>query len=177
MNAASESKRAGEKPKKDGRLWAYVPAVWLAVFLVGLGVTASIAMDDPGFALERDYYQKAVAWDAAQHQQAENERLGYRVTAADVLRRRSDGGVLVELTVVDGSGLPLTGAAVTAEAFANSRAGAIQSLAFRETTPGVYGAELKDARRGLWELRVTVQRRTERFTAIVRRDVVAEGAS
>ena len=47
--------------------------------LIGLGTMATIATRDPGFALERDYYQKAVNYDRVIAQRGENARLGWSV--------------------------------------------------------------------------------------------------
>ena len=38
------------------RVWPWVPAGLLGAMLIGLGTMATIAIRDPGFALERDYY-------------------------------------------------------------------------------------------------------------------------
>jgi hypothetical protein len=53
-------------PRTSGAFWAWVPATLLGSMLAGLGIMAYIAVDDPTFALEPDYYDKAVHWDRGQ---------------------------------------------------------------------------------------------------------------
>jgi len=72
---------------KKGWYWPF--------FLVGLqasGVGANLyfmsrAISDPSFAVEPDYYAKAIAWDAHQAQARDNAELGWElkldVAAAD----------------------------------------------------------------------------------------------
>jgi hypothetical protein len=155
-----------------GTFWALLPAGWLGLVLLGLVTTAWIASNDPSFALERDYYQKAITWDATQAQAAENERLGFRLDVPEPLRSEPNGSVKVSLQLADAAGRPVSGAQVRAEAFANARADRISNLNFEEISAGVYSTELRSARSGLWELRCTVLRGADRFTSVVRRDVV-----
>jgi hypothetical protein len=145
-----------------------VPVVLLTLGVGGVVLLGSIAANDPGFALERDYYQRAVHWDRQQDEWAENRRLGYRL-AAEI--RRGASGVEVVARVLDGAGAPLGGAHVEMEAFANARAAARRTLTLVEAAPGAYHAPLGAARPGLWELRFTVVRGSDRFTEVVRVDV------
>ena len=154
--------------KSSGRLWALFPVALLGSSLIGLGTMASIATRDPGFALERDYYQRAVRFEEEQAQQVENRRLGYAV-ALDVLGASDKATIVVTLSSKQGT--PLPNASVRAEAFANARAGDIRELEFRRGDDGSYHAELARATPGLWEFRCVVTSGKERFTAVVRRDI------
>jgi nitrogen fixation protein FixH len=149
----------------------WVPVGLLAATLAGLGTMASIAARDPGFALETNYYDRAVHWDREQAQWAENARLGFHVEAGF---ERAPHGNEVVARVTDRSGAPLRGAAVRAEAFANARAGERRSLELREQPDGSYRAPLGKARPGLWELRLSVERTGARFTHTARADLPAE---
>ena len=155
-------------PSRGGLFWALVPAVLLSTGVGGLAWLASLAARDPSFALERDYYDRAVHWDRQQAEWAENARLGHRVS----VELQVDGAVPEVVTkIVDRSGAPLRGARVEVEAFANSRSAERRTLGLVEGEGGTYRAELPGARSGLWELRLTVVQDGNRFTHVARVDV------
>jgi nitrogen fixation protein FixH len=154
-----------ELRSRGGAFWAMVPAILLGAALAGLGVMASIATHDPGFALETDYYQRAVHWDDEQAQQRANERLGYRLKLA------VDGEAGLSLELGDRDGKLLRGATVTAEAFSNARAALRHNLRFTEAPDGTYRAALAHARPGLWEFRINVLSDGQHFTMVERADV------
>ena len=60
----------------SGTFWAWVPATLLGAMLLGLGTMAYIAIDDPSFALEPNYYDKAVHWDRSQAEARSSQALG-----------------------------------------------------------------------------------------------------
>lgn len=152
-----------------GRFWAWVPAGLLGSMLLGLGTMAFIASIDPGFALERDYYRKAVGYDREIQQRAENARLGWRVDlSAGALR--ADGTASV-LALARQPGGPLTGAQVSLEALRNAGASRVLEAVFQELAPGEYRVELPLNRGGLWEFRLTMARAGERATHVARLDV------
>lgn len=151
-----------------GRFWAFVPVGLLAASLLGVGSMCSIAARDPAFALEKDYYQRAVQWNGEQAQWAENAKLGYRV---DITSSPTPSGVELVARVLDRRNVPVRGAGVQAEAFANARAADRRTLPFIERNDGTYAASLPKPRPGLWELRVRVEQDGERFTKIVRTDL------
>lgn len=158
---------------RRGLFWAMVPVVVLAAGVSGLVLVATIASDDPGFALERDYYQRAVTWNQQQAQWAENERLGYRLVASII---RSPTGAALVARVADRAGAPVRGAHVEVEAFANARSAARRTLSLAEGEGGAYHASLDGARPGLWELRFTVVRDGERFTHVARVELPGSAA-
>jgi hypothetical protein len=150
-------------------VWPWVPAALLATMLAGLGTLAAIAMNDPGFALERDYYRKAIGYDREIEQRGENVRLGWRLRAA-FARDGSNDTTLVAVTAEDAAG-PVTGAHVTAEAIENAHAERVFDLVLVETAPGRYEAPLAAARGGLWEFRFRMERGGEQFTEVVRSSI------
>lgn len=155
---------------KRGLFWAMVPVVLIVSSTVGISTIASIAIHDPGFALEKDYYDRAVHWDRQQAQWSENSRLGYRLTLE---LAGTDGGTEVAAHVVDRAGVPVRGAHVKVEAFANARASARHTLALAEQPDGSYAGRLAHPRPGLWEFRFTLEQGSDRFTAVERADVPA----
>lgn len=159
-----------QSPAAPGRgwFWAAVPAVLLVASLVGVGTLASIAARDPGFALEKNYYDKAVHWDRQEAQRLANERLGYHLALA---LESVPSGVELVVRLSDREGVALAGAEVSVEAFANARAGDVRRLILRAAPDGSYRAVLANARPGLWEFRCDVHVAGEHFTRDVRADV------
>jgi nitrogen fixation protein FixH len=165
VTATTESVR---NSAKRGTFWALVPVGLLLACLVGLLTMASIARDDPGFALEPSYYERAVRWERQQQERAENARLGYRIGVETLATER---GVELRATLRDRSGAALTGSVVQVDAFANARAADRRKLTLREAPDGTYRAVLGAARPGLWEFRFDVVRGREHFTEVVRADL------
>jgi nitrogen fixation protein FixH len=157
---------------KRGLFWAFLPVALLTASVVGVGSAASIAMRDPGFALEKNYYDRAVHWDGEQAQAANNARLGYHLALA-VAPAGAASELVVRLT--DRGGAPLSAAVVQAEAFANARSADRRALSFTAAPDGTYRALLVNARPGLWEFRFDVHALGEHFTELVRTDVGEAG--
>jgi hypothetical protein len=159
------------KQTKAGTFWAWVPAGLLASMLLGLGTLAYIAIDDPGFALEPNYYEKAVQWDRSQAEARESQALGFRLAPAHSLMLGADGGIEVELELRDRQGRLVSGAELSLEAFPNAAARKIDRAKLHETSPGTYRARLRGGASGLWELRCQVAYGTARFQQVLRLDV------
>jgi hypothetical protein len=137
--------------------------------LAGLGTMATIAARDPGFALERDYYAKAVAYDRVIQQRADNARLGWLLETE--LGEAAPERRTPFIVKVRNTGGAVTGARVSVEAIRNATAQTPVDATLVERAPGEYAGELALVRGGLWELRLTVESGGERFTAVERRDV------
>ena len=150
---------------RTGRGWPIAVAVILgATVALNLWV-ARLAGSDPSFAIEPDYYQKALHWDDEMAQQRANEALGWRLEPALAPIDRAGARLTVRLT--DRAGAPLSGATVTVQALAVARA----SRSVHATlAPGAgdYGAVLPLHTDGEWELRFEARRGAERFTAVRR---------
>jgi nitrogen fixation protein FixH len=153
----------------------YWPVVIVALLVGSAGANIGfmiVANRDASFAVEPDYYRKAVEWDRTMAQETRNAELGWKVSA------RLEPGVgsrarLVTL-VRDRAGAALAGAAVLVEAFPSARAREIASVALEPTADaGVYAGALPSARPGLWELRVRVTRGGEVFTRTLSQDLAA----
>ncbi|MDQ7007183.1 MAG: FixH family protein [Acidobacteriota bacterium] len=142
------------------------------VFIVGLlvlGVGSNIALlvvarSNPSFAVEEDYYQKALAWDEHQAQQAINRELGWRLhfeldTAAPI-----PGTLALVAQVRDRRGADLDGASLEVEAFPIARSSHRQKLRLEPAGPGRYRAELNVERPGRWEFRWVVEHGEQRYT-------------
>jgi nitrogen fixation protein FixH len=147
----------------------------LLVGLLASGVGANVyfmfrALGDPSFAVEPDYYAKAVAWDAHQAQARDNAELGWSLTLAVAAADRGTGRAHVVLKLADRVGRPVSGATVGLTAFHNARAADIVTATFSETAEHEYVADVPVVRPGLWEFRLVAERGPETFTAIVDQD-------
>jgi len=150
----------------------YWPAA-LAALLVG-SAGANIALvvitsRDASFAVEPDYYAKALAWDETMAQQARNETLGWSL-GLRVEPTGERGRVTVAVGLSDGGGAPLAGARIAIDALHNARANRVLTAVLEPRGLG-YAAMMPLARPGLWEFRVRVTRGPDVFTATFMRDV------
>lgn len=153
---------------REGHLWPWGLGLVLAVTMAGNLWVMHVARSDASFAVEPDYYRRALAWDSTRAQEARNATLGWQLEAD--LVPTGDGRARLEVQLRDAAGTPVTGATVAVEATHNARAADIVRATLDPGPWGGYSAELAAARRGLWQLRFEVSRGTERFTATLRRD-------
>ena len=151
--------------RKD-RIW---PAAITLVLLgnVALGITLMrVASADPHFAVEPDYYRRAVGWDTTQAQVRRSTELGWRVhpTLAPV---SGDSTPLIIL-LTDRDGAPLD--AATIDVVARPIAHANRSVTSTPTPQGDgrYTTTMAIDQPGLWEVVVTVDRAGERLVAPLR---------
>ena len=150
----------------------YWPA-GLAALLLG-SAAANLALvfitsRDASFAVEPNYYAKALAWDERMAEQGRSDALGWSV-ALRVEPTGVPGRMRVTARLTDRAGTLIEGARIEAEAFHNARAGRIFSTAF-EPAGTIYSAELPIDRPGLWEFRLRATRGGDTFVATVVADV------
>lgn len=144
-----------------------------AVLALTVGVNiwlAAIAGGDPSFAVEQDYYKKAIAWDSSMAQERVNQQLGWRLVPA-LGPVQQKGKTSLSVTLVDSSGAAIHDATITVSAFYNARAGDVLSAQLARDAAG-YEASLPIGHTGEWELRFEVRRGTDRFTAVTRVDAL-----
>jgi len=147
----------------------------LVVHVVVSLLTVVVATSNPSYAVEEDYYQKALAWDARRAQERRNLELGWQLDfeVAPPLDAGSDPQLVVRLA--DNSGQPLDGASVAVAAFHNARADHIVRGSPAASGSGEYSCPLAIRRAGRWELRFTVDCDGERFTRTITRDIQIAG--
>ena len=147
---------------KPGVLWPAIIAGALALHVIAMMVMVSFATSDDSYAVEPDYYRKALAWDEKRAQDRRNTELGWRLDfVVEPAEPGSNPVLRVELTDADGA--PLTGATVEVEAFANTRRDHILDATLTATPEG-YEATLPMRRNGLWELRFQATRGSDLVT-------------
>lgn len=160
--------------RKD-RIW---PTLVVTALLgnVALGfVLIRVARGDEHFAVEPDYYRKAVAWDSTMAQASRNAALGWQLAPRLGAVRPGREATLV-LDVRDAAGVAVSGAAVTIEAMPVAYAGEVVRATMQPgDAAGRYRAVMAMSRTGLWELRIGVARGVERFTGNLRLEASAAG--
>jgi len=148
-----------------GFAWALVPVALLGTMFVGWGVMVSLALDDPAFAIEPDYYDKAVHFDEHRAEVRESRELGWSL---DVRPQLDAEGARVLVTLKDREQRPIPGASVKATVFHNARSSQWRQIDFRDDGHGNYTQRLTPWRPGLWELRFDVQHGGQRFLQVTR---------
>ncbi|MBZ0271695.1 FixH family protein [bacterium] len=154
--------------RKAGWYWPFLVAGFLTLTVIANVVTILIAGSDPSHAVEKDYYQKALAWDDHMKQERRNIELGWVAHIGVAATKGSEVPVSVRLT--DANGAAIGGATITADAFFNALASVVFPLSFDEHD-GVYESALPRARPGLWEFRVKATRGEDTFTSRLRIDL------
>lgn len=158
---------------KRGMGWPIGMGVILAATVLGnIGVIV-FTRDDPSFAVEPDYYRKAVEWDSTQATQARSDALDWEVSTQ--LVAQPDGATQLLLTLTDASGAVVEGASVLGALLHVARASEVQQVAFAATGDGHYIATVPMARAGVWELKLTANRQAasgeaQQFVHTVRLD-------
>jgi len=153
---------------KKGMQWPIGVAAVLAL-TVGANIYVMMrANDDPSVAIAKDYYQRAVRFDADQALRQRSALLGW--TVALEAARTSSSEATVTAVLVDSTGAPVRGAVVRIAAHAVARSNDV----FNATAIPAgdrYLAALPLNRGGLWDLDVEAVRGSERFVATQRLDL------
>ena len=138
---------------------------------VGLNIWVfRVASDDPSFAIEPNYYQKAVDWDSTLAQRRENLALGWHLspTLGAFTARQ---GAHLQVTLTDAAGAAIPDATVKVAAFFNARANDIIDTTLVRDSAG-YAVNLPVTRGGVWELQFDVTRGGKRFTSTSRIEAI-----
>lgn len=145
-----------DKKDTSGRLWPFIIVGLLAVSVVANVILLAYATNDPAFAVEPDYYKKAVDWDDTQAAKAASAALGWRVVV-------EAGRDELKVHLFDKEGKPLSGANVQFEAFHNARANRVVKGTLEAEGPGLYAMNHDFGRPGIWEYRLVAARNGDTF--------------
>jgi len=152
-----------------------LPVLLLGASVAGWIVMVRLAVDDPGFSLEPDYYRKAVEFDAREAKRREADALGWRIDVESFARTGDRTRLRLRLRERDGGAF--VGGAVRGVGFSNARARHLVPLDFRAAEEGVFVAEFgQSVHGGLWELRLTILRDGREVERVVRVDLTDAGA-
>ncbi|HET9133301.1 MAG TPA: FixH family protein [Gemmatimonadales bacterium] len=157
--------------RKD-RIWPTIVVLLLGGNLALGVVLIRVANADPHFAVEPDYYRRAVQWDSTLAQAARNAALGWQWTPS--LGAVRGDSVPMMLAIAGPDGAPVDGAQVTIEARAVAHANETIVDTLSAQGGGWYGASLPIRRTGLWELRVRAVRGDEVATTDLRLEAHAD---
>ncbi|MBC8329759.1 MAG: FixH family protein [Planctomycetes bacterium] len=146
------------------QVWMFVPVGLLLLSATIGAITVFVAVRDPGFGVEQDYYRKGLEHDRAMAQAAANQALGWslRLEASVVVGARLSPATV---TLLDADGAPVAGARVTVEAFPLARSADPARAEMAETAPGSYRAELPLRRTGKWEFRFRAEAGGQVYTS------------
>jgi nitrogen fixation protein FixH len=147
-------------------------SVLLGSTVVFHGALLVFSLVDPSFAVVPDYEGKAARWDEAKRELEESRALGWMVDLRT--RPAGPGYVEVSLEVFDRYGKPVRASEARVEAFHIARASERLGDRLSRTEDGRYVALMPLGRPGLWEFRLTVERDSERYVGVVRKDVEIE---
>jgi nitrogen fixation protein FixH len=131
--------------------------------VVSLG-TVWIATSNPSYAVEENYYQKGLEWDAKRAQDRRNASLGWVVDIHVHPAPKVGVSPILELTFTDAEGSPIGAAAVSVETFHNARAAEILRAQLTDSGDGRYTTGVPMKRSGVWEFRITAIRGADTFT-------------
>lgn len=152
----------------------YWPVAVISLAAVALGANflmVYLAVTDPGFGVEPDYYQKALKWDGHMAQQQANSDLGWSFEFDVSKQKNPDGTLEVRAVVMDDAGVTIDNATVELTTFHNAQSSYPLQAKLASRGEGVYSATLPFRRPGLWEFRFLLQRGETRFTNTVVREV------
>jgi nitrogen fixation protein FixH len=142
------------------------PTVIIAALVIHVVVslgTVWLATSNPSYAVEEDYYQKGLQWDAKRAQDRRNAELGWAVGIA--VRPTAVGQpTVLEISLTGADGTPVEAARVSVETFHNARANDILRAVLDEVPGGRYEAGLPMRRSGVWQFRITAVRGNDTFT-------------
>jgi nitrogen fixation protein FixH len=147
------------------------PAAIIAVLLgqVAFGVwMMRVAGNDPHFAVEPNYYARAVNWDATMAQSRLDKALGWKATTT--LTRGAGTAATLHVVLVDSTGAAVKADSVSAEAIAIAHAGTVDRVAMTADGTG-YAGPIPTAGNGLWEVEVRAKRGADLFTAKLRTEL------
>ena len=147
-----------------GAYWPWLLGALMAVVIGANLALVYLATSDPSFAVEEDYYRKALDWDGKRQQDARNAALGWHVDLDVAGTRSADGRVAIVARLRDSAGRPIEDARVRLEAFHNARAARIFRADLARGSGAEYTTALPLRRPGLWEFRIVASRGAERFT-------------
>jgi nitrogen fixation protein FixH len=169
---ADGTERSGGLCRRGQQGWHW-PVIVVALLMVGVGANVGlmlVAAGDASFAVEPDYYQKALRWDETMAQETRNAALGWSVVAAFEPAARP-GEVKLTARVNDRMGRAIEGARVLVETFHSARASHVLAAALVPEAAGRYAATLPLGRPGIWEVRLRVERGDQVFTRTLVQDL------
>ncbi len=145
------------------------PGFVVAILLTSVAaaaITVVAALSDASFAIEENYYEKAVNWDETARQRERNAELAWQIEIDLGVDANMRGERELVLSLHSAEGTALDGATISSELFHHARRGDALDLSFEPLGDGRYRTDARVTRNGLWELRTLIERGPDRFTEI-----------
>jgi len=150
------------------RLW---PAALVAVLAITVGANIAIywtANHDRSFAVEPDYYQRAIDWDSTVARGQRSAALGWNVAVR--LAPPEAGQATLTVTLAARDGTPLDSADVRAALSHNAEGATVYDMRLLPAGPGLYAVRVPSARQGLWRVDLTAARGNDHFVERITAD-------
>ncbi len=162
--------------RKD-RIWpTIVTGVLVGNLVLGV-VLVRIATGDDHFAVEPDYYRRAIGWDTVQAQARQNVALGWQVTAT-VAPISPTTATELRLHLTDRDGVPVRVDQAQIEARPIAYASeVVRGTATLTAELGSLRAVMPLHRVGLWEFQVTATSGNDHFTETLRLELSRQHAA
>jgi nitrogen fixation protein FixH len=177
MTDSRETPGTQESEARHAFIWVGLIFAFLGGQVLLMLVMVYLATSDQSFAVEPDYYQKGLNWDAQAAQLRYNEQLGWTVE----IRVGEPFGVFGERTVTctlkDASGVPIDDAVVQLVAFPHARGSDRSTATLEAVGSGEFTTNLRMRGNGLWEFRLVARRTPDTFTHTEIRDLQRPGGS
>lgn len=153
------------------------PAAIIGLLVLSVGTSLSIVVasrSDGGVQVVENYYQRAVQWDEAAAQQAASDALGWTARVDIRLPENREEYPIIELTVQDQNGQPVTDLQGAIRAFRPQQSQAVAEGTFATDPdhPGMYRLALPVRGSGLWDFEIVASRDTSRFQTVIRKEVL-----
>ncbi len=153
------------------KLW---PAALVAVLAITVVANVAIywtANHDRSFAVEPDYYQRAIDWDSTVARGQRSAALGW---VTDVrLAPPEAGHATLSMAITTRDGLPLDSADVRAALSHNAQGANVYEVRLLASGPGLYAARIPSTAQGLWRVDIAAVRGDDIYS---RRVTVDNGA-
>lgn len=165
-----------EGDRRSGWQW---PALVIALLLMNLAlavVAVYYATTDKTFAVEPDYYRKAMRWDSYAAMRDASAKLGWTVNARVESTVTPTGKPRLVVHVVDKEQKEVSDVQLRAIAFHRARASDRLELALANAGGGVYECEAAMDRPGLWEVRLIASRGRDIFESVEQVEVATRSA-
>ncbi len=116
------------------------------------------ANTDGGVTVIDNYYDKGLRWDATAAARARAEAMALDAAVQPVTGAEAEGFRVVELTIRDSAGAPVTELRGTLRATRPHTPADVTVPLARTDTPGLYRQQLPLGARGLWDLELDAKR-------------------
>lgn len=158
-DSSPQSNSVASETHRQARRGRVIPTVIVAVLCGHAGIvafTVSTALSDPSVASEPEYYTKALKWDQTAQLREQSARLGW-TAKAELEPATSEHTSRVRVSLRDANNVPIDGADVNVECFANVRSSDRHTLTLGRISAGEYAAPLTMGHPGWWVVRVRAQ--------------------